>query len=108
MRSRWRSPAAARSPSHDTWARITAGGFPKLSGSRQVYTEAMDLHAVIHDEDGTYWAEVMELPGCFASGHDLEEVKEGLIEAIILVLGEERASEGPISVRVDELKLVAA
>ncbi len=68
----------------------------------------MDLHAVIHEEDGSYWAEVKELPGCFASGHDLEEVKEGLIEAITLVLGEEQHSTEPISVRVDELKLVTA
>lgn len=68
----------------------------------------MELHAVIHEEDGSYWAEVRELPGCFASGHDLEEVKEGLIEAITLVLGEERPSSERISVRVDELKLVTA
>jgi predicted RNase H-like HicB family nuclease len=68
----------------------------------------MDLHAVIHEEDGSYWAEVKELPGCFASGHDLEEVKDGLIEAIALVLGQERTSTEPVTVRVDELKLVTA
>lgn len=68
----------------------------------------MELHAVIHEEGGTYWAEVKELPGCFASGHDLEEVKGGLIEAITLVLGENRETDEPVSVRVDELKLVAA
>jgi predicted RNase H-like HicB family nuclease len=64
----------------------------------------MELHAVIHEEEGAYWAEVKELPGCFASGHDLEEVKQGLIEAIGLILGEERPE--PVFVRVDELKLV--
>jgi predicted RNase H-like HicB family nuclease len=68
----------------------------------------MELHAVIHEEGGSYWAEVKELPGCFASGHDLEEVKEGLIEAISLVLGEKRESGTPLSIRVDELKIVAA
>ena len=68
----------------------------------------MELHAVIHEEDGSYWAEVRELPGCFASGHDLEEVKEGLIEAITLVLGEQHATSEPVAVRVDELKLVTA
>ncbi len=68
----------------------------------------MELHAIIHEEGGSYWAEVKELPGCFASGHDLEEVREGLVEAITLVLGEERSSGAPISVRVDELKLSAA
>jgi len=42
----------------------------------------MDLHAVIHEEDGSYWA--------------------------ALVLGQERTSTEPVTVRVDELKLVTA
>jgi hypothetical protein len=37
-----------------------------------------------------------------------QEVEEGLIEAITLVLGERRKPEPPISVRVDELKLTTA
>ena len=68
---------------------------------------SMELHAVIHEEDGSYWAEVKELPGCFASGHDLEEVKQGLVEAIELVLKGDDGELSP-SVRVDELKLVTA
>jgi predicted RNase H-like HicB family nuclease len=45
--------------------------------------EVLELHAVIHEEeDGSFWAEVQELPGCFASGRTLDEVKEGLLEAI--------------------------
>jgi predicted RNase H-like HicB family nuclease len=39
---------------------------------------------VVHEEDGGYWAEVRELPGCFASGRDLEELKEAVLEAIDL------------------------
>lgn len=67
----------------------------------------MELHAVIHEEDGSYWAEVKELPGCFASGHDLEEVKQALVEAIELVLKGDDGQTAP-SVRVDELKLITA
>ena len=68
----------------------------------------MELHAVIHEEDdGSYWAEVKELPGCFASGHDLEEVKQGLVEAIDLVLKDDRRCGATPSIRVDELKLTA-
>lgn len=67
----------------------------------------MELHAVIHEEDGSCWAEVKELPGCFASGHDLEEVKQALVEAIGLVLTDEDGHTSP-SVRVDELKLTIA
>ena len=43
----------------------------------------MDLTVRIHDEDESgYWAEVVELPGCFASGRTLEETLDCLKEAI--------------------------
>lgn len=55
------------------------------------------FHVVVHSEDdGSLWAEVEELPGCFASGFDLPELKEALYEAMQLwlpeglVLGEPR------------------
>jgi predicted RNase H-like HicB family nuclease len=67
----------------------------------------MELHATIHEEDGSYWAEVRELPGCFASGRTLDEVMEGLSEAVALCLPEGTASGQPL-LRLDELKLVTA
>ena len=43
----------------------------------------------VHDEpDGTWWAEVEELPGCFTSGHDRSELLPNLSEAISLYLSE--------------------
>jgi predicted RNase H-like HicB family nuclease len=71
----------------------------------------MDFHARIRQEDdGTYWAEVKELPGCFASGRTLDELKEGLIEAIGLCLPDAAAPSNGVAgedrARVDELKLV--
>jgi predicted RNase H-like HicB family nuclease len=66
----------------------------------------MELHAIVHEEDGAYWAKVKELPGCFASGRDLDEVKEALIEAIEMCLPESEREEN--AVRLDELKLVVA
>jgi predicted RNase H-like HicB family nuclease len=42
--------------------------------------------AITEGADGTYWAEVQELPGCFASGHDFDELKEALVEAIQMCL----------------------
>jgi predicted RNase H-like HicB family nuclease len=40
----------------------------------------MELTARIHIEDGSYWADVSELPGCFASGDTLDgsSVQSGL------------------------------
>ncbi len=56
----------------------------KRSGNR-----GMELTANIHVEDGSYWADVPELPGCFASGDTLDELFDSLQEGIQLYLDEE-------------------
>lgn len=40
----------------------------------------------VHHEDGMYWAEVVELPGCLAAGETIEELIEAMAEALKLVL----------------------
>jgi len=46
--------------------------------------------ARIHnEEDGSLWAEVLDLPGCFASGDSLDELRDALEEAISLHLHDE-------------------
>lgn len=38
---------------------------------------------IVHrDDDGSFWAEVEELPGCFASGHSLDELENDVKDAI--------------------------
>jgi hypothetical protein len=44
----------------------------------------MTLTVEIHEEDGVLWGQVVELPGCFATGDDLDEFAEALGEAIAL------------------------
>lgn len=70
----------------------------------------MEFHAEIHEEDGSYWAEVRELPGCFASGRSLDELKDALLEAIGMCLEPERPREdnGGKAARVGEITLVYA
>jgi predicted RNase H-like HicB family nuclease len=47
----------------------------------------LSLNVRIHDEgDGVLWAEVLELPGCFASGATVEELREAVAEAVGLYL----------------------
>jgi predicted RNase H-like HicB family nuclease len=53
----------------------------------------MELTANVHLEDGSYWADVPELPGCFASGDTLDELFDSLQEGVRLYLAE-GASEG--------------
>jgi predicted RNase H-like HicB family nuclease len=39
--------------------------------------------AVVHAEDeGGYWAEIPDLPGCFTQGDTLDELYHTLVEAI--------------------------
>ncbi len=52
--------------------------------------------AVHHEDDGTYWAQVRELPGCFATGDDLDELRDGLQEAISIYLADD-PSHGELS-----------
>jgi predicted RNase H-like HicB family nuclease len=47
---------------------------------------AMELTVRIHREDASYWAEVVELPGCFASGETVDELVEALRESVNLCL----------------------
>jgi predicted RNase H-like HicB family nuclease len=54
----------------------------------------MELTARIHIEDGSYWADVPELPGCFASGDTLDELFESLRKGVALYLADEGEIEG--------------
>jgi predicted RNase H-like HicB family nuclease len=74
----------------------------------------MTLTVEVHDEDGVLWGQVVELPGCFATGETLDELTEALGEAIVLY----QADTQPAAVatpqgrsgryRVDRLTLVDA
>lgn len=66
----------------------------------------------VHDgEDGSLWAEVLDLPGCFASGGSLDELREALEEAISLCVSDApRGSAGRIgpALRVGEMRVRVA
>lgn len=56
----------------------------------------MELTAKVHFEDGSYWAEIQELPGCFAAGDTLDELLDSLREGVELCLdGDESAPDLP-------------
>jgi predicted RNase H-like HicB family nuclease len=54
----------------------------------------MQLTIDVHPEDGAFWAEVEELPGCFASGDNLKELFEAIGEGIELYLASNEAGAG--------------
>jgi predicted RNase H-like HicB family nuclease len=52
----------------------------------------VEYTAQIHLEDDTYWADIPELPGCFASGDTLDELFESLREGVAVYL----TDDGPV------------
>jgi predicted RNase H-like HicB family nuclease len=46
--------------------------------------EQIEIQALVHEEDGSLWAEVLSCPGLFASGATLDELAEGVLEAWLL------------------------
>jgi len=65
----------------------------------------MEITARIHSEEGSYWAEVPELPGVFASGDTLDELVDALREAVSMVLDDHPA---PSSLQVEGATLAYA
>ncbi|MGI9113243.1 MAG: type II toxin-antitoxin system HicB family antitoxin [Gaiellaceae bacterium] len=65
----------------------------------------MEYRVQVHEEDGSYWAEVDALPGCFASGATLDELKEAVIEAIGLYLSGDEANAVAIG-HIDEMRVL--
>jgi predicted RNase H-like HicB family nuclease len=71
-----------------------------------------EYRVLVHEEDGNYWAEVEELPGCFASGRNLDELREAVVEAITVYLaGDDAPSARQRSARqgrVDEMRVLVS
>lgn len=58
----------------------------------------MELTARIHTENRSYWADIPELPGCFASGDTIDELFRSLQEGIALYLADEGEQGRPLHV----------
>ena len=61
-----------------------------------------ELHIKVRLEDGALWATVEEFPGVFATGDDLDELRESLEQGISLVLT--GPGEEPRTVKLDDLQ----
>jgi predicted RNase H-like HicB family nuclease len=66
----------------------------------------MELKVNVHLEDGSYWADVPELPGCFASGDSLDELVDSLREGIDLYLSDDQSAGTRVSTQ--RLRMTAA
>jgi predicted RNase H-like HicB family nuclease len=62
--------------------------------------QQLALHVDVHHEDGSYWAEVRELPGCFASGDTTVELIESVQEAVALYLAPPEGEAPSVSIEL--------
>jgi predicted RNase H-like HicB family nuclease len=76
----------------------------------------LELTVTVHEENGRFWAEVVELPGCLATGDTLDELREALEESVSLYLHDNPHAgsltdkgeiETPPHMQVNEIKLLA-
>jgi predicted RNase H-like HicB family nuclease len=63
-----------------------------------------DIRVKIHLEDGSMWATVDDMPGVFATGDTLDELRESLEEAVALYLA--KPGEEPLPVAISRLETV--
>jgi predicted RNase H-like HicB family nuclease len=56
----------------------------------------IEIRALVHEEDGSFWAEVPSCPGLFASGFTLDELVEGLREAWVVYHDDEPDDRGSV------------
>jgi predicted RNase H-like HicB family nuclease len=71
-------------------------------------TAEREFTANVRFEEGAYWAEVAELPGCFASGIDLNELNQALIESIQAYLAEDENGVKAPPVSLSALRMVVS
>ena len=71
-----------------------------------------EFRILVHEEHGSYWAEVVELPGCFASGADVDELRVVVIEAISLYLSDDASPAAVPTIsaqgRVEEMRVLVS
>ncbi|HEX7290785.1 MAG TPA: type II toxin-antitoxin system HicB family antitoxin [Conexibacter sp.] len=65
-----------------------------------------DIRVKIHLEDGSMWATVDDMPGVFATGDTLDELRASLEEAVALYLA--KPGEAPVPVAISRLETVEA
>jgi predicted RNase H-like HicB family nuclease len=61
-----------------------------------VHAYTVVVHDELEEDGGGYWAEVEELPGCFAAGDTLQELDEDVRDAIHAYIGALEATGEPI------------
>jgi predicted RNase H-like HicB family nuclease len=62
------------------------------------------LHVDVHYEDDAFWAQLTEWPECSAAGKTLDELVEGLCDAISLYVTPDDQEPAQVRLRIDTSK----
>lgn len=70
----------------------------------------MEITVVVHREGESFWSEVNELPGCFASARTLSELHDALADVVGLYLWDMPAqiTDEPLTVGETTLQVTPA
>lgn len=63
--------------------------------------------AIFHKEEGVFWVEFPDLPGCYTTGDDISEVMESAQEALGLYLATQIESEAVFESPTDIRSIVS-
>ena len=69
---------------------------------KTIYIRNREFTVQVHDEYGSYWAQVLEMPGCRTEGDTIDELMKNMYEAAELyleVLEEDDKTDSPPSQR---------
>ncbi|OAI39294.1 hypothetical protein AYO39_00420 [Actinobacteria bacterium SCGC AG-212-D09] len=58
------------------------------------------LRVDVHHENGSYWAEATQLPGCFAAGDTVADLLDSVEEAVALYLASAEADVLPVAIKL--------
>lgn len=67
--------------------------------------EERSLHIEVHREDGMFWSQVTEWPGCFATGATLQELMEAIEDNLALYITPDGQDLAHIKLRADGIVL---
>lgn len=67
----------------------------------------MEWKVRVHHEEGSYWAEVVDLPGCLASGDSIDELLDALREAIALCVEDDVSSASAAEIEIAEMTVAS-
>jgi predicted RNase H-like HicB family nuclease len=68
---------------------------PKRETSGATLDPSETFTVLVHQEDGGYWGEVPELPGCASQGETIDELLHNIIDAIQGCIQVHLEDEGP-------------